>query len=67
MRDLTDNDLRRALRRLGFTGSVLPLSISSCVKHPDRPGEYELLERQGERRRAALVRLKAWAANGEAK
>jgi hypothetical protein len=64
-RDITDTNLRRAVRALGFKGKLLSLSICDILAHPNRPGEDVLLQFPGEKRRDAVDRLRKWAWNKE--
>lgn len=60
-RDFTDAHLRRCARALGYKGRTLPLSIADLVVHANKPGDFTLLQYDGETRRAAADRLRVWA------
>jgi len=60
-RDMTDKYMRRCLRVLGFKPRGLPWAVTDLVEHPSKPGEYEVMLRDGERREDAVLRLRKWA------
>ena len=60
-RDMTDTNLRRAARALGYKGKSLPLRIADVLVHENRPNASTLLCYDGEKRRDAADRLRNWA------